>query len=227
MNQQQFKDWQLKEGLTIYNARTQLLSTTDVLAHIIRDRDLAVFILDSIEFDQLKDISIPEITSILSDSVKDISANKINSIAEQIVSAIELGRRVNVQTSNTNTQLGNPIVAREYFRNKFTDITSYEELMVVFLNSSLQPIKWEAVFRGSIRATTVSPREILIRALKYNAESIIIAHNHPGGGLEPSAEDRTVTDAIKKGCQYLDIRFIDHLILSEQGCYSIDKEEEI
>lgn len=226
MNQHQFKKWQLNEGLTIYNARTQLLSTTDILAHIIRDRDLAVYILDNIDFDSLKAISIPEIKAILTTQIR-LSQTKVSIITEQIIAAIELGRRVNIQYTNNKVQLGNPIVAKEYFRDKFTNITSYEELIVAFLNASLRPIKWETVFRGSIRATIVSPREILTRALKYNAESIILAHNHPGGGLEPTAEDRAVTNIIKEGCQYLDIRFIDHLIIIAEGCYSINEEREI
>ncbi len=223
MNQQQFKKWQLKEGLTIYNARTQLLSTTDILAHIIRDRDLAVFILDNIDFDDLKNITIPEIAMMLNGK-KSISYRLI---AEQIIAAIEFGRRVNMQTSNNNAELGNPVVAREFFRDKFSDITMYEELIAVFLNSSLRAIKWEVVSRGSIRAATVSPREILIRALKYNAESIILAHNHPGGNPGPTSEDRTVTNIIKDGCRYLDVRFIDHLIFTQSGCYSINEEQEI
>lgn len=223
MNQHEFKKWQVKEGLTIYNARTQLLSTTDILAHIIRDRDTAVLILDNIEFDDLKNITIPEITSLLGA----LSLNKKASIAEQIAAAIEFGRRVNLQTSNNNAELGNPIAAKEYFRDKFSNITGYEELIVVFLNSSLRPIKWEAVFKGSIRATAISPREILVRALKYNSESIILAHNHPGGRIGPTADDRNVTNVIKEGCKYLDIRFIDHLIVTEHSCYSISEEREI
>lgn len=228
MNQHQFKKWQVKEGSTIYNARAQFLSTTDILAHILRERDLAVHILDNVEFDELRNITIPEITSILnSRKSHHLSDNKINIIAEQIVSSVEFGRRVNIQTSNNDAQLGNPIVARKYFRDKFSNITSYEELIVAFLSGSLRPIKWEVVFRGTIRATAVSPREILIRALKNNAESIILAHNHPGGGLEPTADDRGVTNIIKEGCKYIDIRFIDHLIVTEDSCYSIKEEREI
>lgn len=228
MNQNEFKRWQLKEGLTLYNARTQLLSTTDVLAHIIRDRDIAVFILDVIDFDDLRNITIPEITNILerkkSHHFRD---ENINLIAEQIVSAIELGRRVSIKSINDQAALGNPIVAREYFRNKFTDILNYEELIVAFLNGGLKVIKWEVAFKGSIRASVISSREILTRALKYGAESIIIAHNHPGGSLEPTEEDRITTKSIKNGCQYLDIRFIDHLIVTDDGCYSIADEERI
>ena len=176
----------------------------------------------------MKNISIPEITSILNSKKSHyLIDEKINLIAEQIVSAIELGRKVNMKTSNKEVALDDPRIAGEFLRNKFADISGSEELIGAFLDSSLKLIKWEIVFRGTIRATTVSPREILVRALKYNAESILVAHNHPGGGREPTGDDRGVTNIIKEGCRYLDIRFIDHLIITKNSCYSIKEDQEI
>jgi len=217
MNQQEFKKWQVREGLTIYNARAQSLSTTDILAHIIRDRDIAVYILDNIEFDDLENISIPEMTAI---------CNCNNKIAEQIVSAIELGRRVSITPKfNDNVSLENPAKTWVHVKDKFTDITGKEELIVIYLDVKLKPIKTEIMFRGTIRATVYSAREILKGALKYNAESIILCHNHPGGTLEPSSEDKKLTVALRDGCGYLDVRFIDHIIITKQGYYSIADNE--
>ncbi len=227
MNQHQFKKWQLKEGSTIYNARTQLLSTTDVLSHIIRDRDLAVFILDRLDFDQLKNISIPEISSMLKSGYFLPNNEKINLVAEQIIAAIELGRRTNtINSTNNKDDLSTSEIASRFFREKFTDINSCEELIVAFLNCKLQLIAWEIVFRGTIRATTVSQREILIKSLKNKSECILIAHNHPGSSREPTSEDLGVTKVIKQGCKAIDIRLLDHLVITEEDFYSIKDEAE-
>jgi DNA repair protein RadC len=64
------------------------------------------------------------------------------------------------------------------------------------------------------------PRVILKKALEENAISIILGHNHPSGSLRPSKADEEFTHKIKKGAGYLDIKLLDHIIVSEEGYFS-------
>lgn len=98
-----------------------------------------------------------------------------------------------------------------------------EEFWAAFLNSKNGVIAWERMSKGTINATPVFPREILGRALKLDAASIILAHNHPGGDPRPSREDILLTDRIKETAAGLDIRILDHLVVTDMDYYSFNE----
>jgi DNA repair protein RadC len=79
--------------------------------------------------------------------------------------------------------------------------------------------------RGGITGTVADPRLVLSVALKTAATAIVLAHNHPSGNLQASKADEEITQKIKKACEYLDIKVLDHLILVPEGKYLSFTEE--
>ncbi len=88
-----------------------------------------------------------------------------------------------------------------------------EEFMVLYLNQQNQLIANETLFAGSISSTEVHPREVVKRALYFNAAAVILAHNHPSGDTMPSRADKTITQRLVQALQLVDIRVPDHLIV--------------
>ena len=88
-----------------------------------------------------------------------------------------------------------------------------EEFRVLYLNQQNQLITHETLFAGSISSTEVHPREVVKRALFFNAAAVILAHNHPSGDTSPSQADKTITQRLVQALQLVDIRVPDHLIV--------------
>ncbi len=99
-----------------------------------------------------------------------------------------------------------------------------EEFWAAFLDTRNRVIAWEQVSRGTVNATPVFPREIMATALRLEVASIILAHNHPGGDPHPSQEDIVLTERIRETAQRLDIRVLDHLIVTDHEYYSFNDE---
>lgn len=83
------------------------------------------------------------------------------------------------------------------------------------------------VSTGGVSSTVVDPKLIFVTALKTNASSIILAHNHPSGNLSPSESDKVLTKKLKEGGKLLDIQVLDHLIISPCSFYSFQDEGEM
>ena len=95
-----------------------------------------------------------------------------------------------------------------------------EVFTVIYLNNQHQIIATEDMFHGTIDGAAVYPREVARRALEHNAAAAIFGHNHPSGVTEPSAADRRITERLQSGLGLLDIRVLDHLIVTEGASYS-------
>ena len=94
----------------------------------------------------------------------------------------------------------------------------------MYLNRANKVNHFEIVSEGGITGTVADPRVILRKALEENAVNIILCHNHPSGSLNPSRADEQLTQKIKQAASYLDIRVLDHIIVSEDGYYSFADE---
>lgn len=79
----------------------------------------------------------------------------------------------------------------------------------------------EDLFAGTIDGSEVHPRVIVKRALEHNAAAIIMAHNHPSGSLEPSPADRACTVRCKEALALVDVRLLDHFVVSNEGYTSM------
>jgi len=103
-------------------------------------------------------------------------------------------------------------------------IGSQEKFFVLTLNTKNRLIKAHSVSLGVVDGCLVHPREVLRKAIEDNATSIIIAHNHPSGDSNPSAEDKAMTQRLATCAQIMGIPIIDHVIVSECDYFSFTDE---
>jgi len=89
-----------------------------------------------------------------------------------------------------------------------------EVFCVMFLDNQHKLIHTEDMFRGTIDGASVYPREVVKAALRCNAAAVIFSHNHPSGVAEPSHADRTITDRLVEALKLVDIRVLDHIVVS-------------
>jgi DNA repair protein RadC len=94
----------------------------------------------------------------------------------------------------------------------------------MYLNQSNKVLHHEIVSEGGITGTIADPRIIFKNALANNATSIVLSHNHPSGNLKPSRQDELLTEKLKQAAQFLDIKVLDHIIVSEEGYFSFAEE---
>ena len=94
-----------------------------------------------------------------------------------------------------------------------------EVFTVIYLDSSHAIIDSEIVAEGTLNVNTVYPREIIKRALEFNAAALVVAHNHPSGSLQPSPQDIKLTKILALLCRYMQLQLLDHLIIGD-GSYS-------
>lgn len=100
-----------------------------------------------------------------------------------------------------------------------------EDFLLLCLNNSHQVIGWVKISSGGFAATYVDPRLIFAVALQTAASAIVLAHNHPSGDLNPSDEDKRVTERLVEAGKLLNIRVLDHVILTRDDSYSFREND--
>jgi len=106
-----------------------------------------------------------------------------------------------------------------YQNLSFLEGYSHEEFWVIYLRQNNTIIKMQQQSKGGIAGTIVDVRLILKDAIMCKASAIILAHNHPSGELRPSQPDKDITDKIKQAAKLMDIKLLDHMIISGTGGY--------
>ena len=92
-------------------------------------------------------------------------------------------------------------------------LMEHEVFGCLFLNSQNQVLAYEELFRGTIDAASVYPREVIKRALHQNAAAVILCQNHPSGTPEPSQADQSITNRLKEALALVDVRVLDHVVV--------------
>lgn len=137
-----------------------------------------------------------------------------------VAAALELGRRrQSVDLLTLKKRLNGSKAVVDMLQPLLLD-HPYEIFIAVFLNSALVPVKVEPLSKGGIDRAIVDVRVLLRKALETHAVGIILCHNHPSGALQPSKADLETTANVRKAAQCLDIRLLDHVIVSSQGYFS-------
>lgn len=115
--------------------------------------------------------------------------------------------------------LSSPQVVYNYLKASLKGAVD-EEFKILFLNNRNQLITVETLNTGTVNQSVVYPRKVVERALYNHAVSVIIAHNHPAGMLQPSKEDCTITKVIKDALKTVDITLLDHIIIGNNDYFS-------
>ena len=110
-----------------------------------------------------------------------------------------------------------------YFRPRLQDLT-VEECHLLMLNNHLEIINSVMLSHGGLVGTAVDIRELLRHALLAQATAVILCHNHPSGNLNPSREDNNLTTQVAEACKIMRIKFLDHLIVSDDKYYSYSEQ---
>ena len=145
------------------------------------------------------------------------SLNQIAEVELIYKTKIKASQRPSIKTSKDAADLLQQI----WNENK---IDFVEQFKVLFLNRANKILGIIDLSTGGVTGTVADPKLIFVAALKANASSIIISHNHPSGNLKPSQADEQLTQKIKYAGQLLEIRLFDHIIISSEGYYSFADE---
>ncbi len=150
---------------------------------------------------------------------KDISYEEMRTVgglelfeATRLLAAVELGRRAAVASLG---EKGPPVTKSEEAYALFEDLAEQkqEHFCAAFFDSKAHLIVRKVIHIGTLNMSVVGAREVFREAVRHNAASVIVAHNHPSGDPEPSPEDVKVTQALKKAGELLDVPLLDHLVI--------------
>ena len=137
----------------------------------------------------------------------------------QLQAIFEMSRRALSEQLQQADVLASPQAVRDYLVLKLGSLTK-EVFLVLFLDTQNRLVATEEMFSGSLKETSVYPREVLKRALHHNAASVIFAHNHPSGIAQQSQADELLTKQLKQALALVDVRVLDHFIVAGNNTLS-------
>lgn len=132
----------------------------------------------------------------------------------ELLAVMELARRAVAQQLQQGADLTSPELAAQYVQMHLAH-KSHECFAVLFLDAQHRLICMETLFTGTIDQASIYPREVAVRALHHQAASVVLAHNHPSGHIEPSPADLAITQRLQQALDLLDIAVLDHLIVAQ------------
>jgi len=215
------KNEQPREKLYSYGVGS--LSNAELLAIVISTGnknetaiDLArkILSIDNRGIAYLSDVSVDELLKI-----KGIGEGK----ACQIIAAIELGKRLNKRGSVDKVKVTTPAVIVDLLMNEMRYLDK-EYFNIALLDTKNQILAIENVSIGTLNASIVHPRDVYRIAIKRNANSIILIHNHPSGDITPSNEDLDVTKRLVEVGNLMGIRVLDHIIIGDSKYLSFKEK---
>ena len=199
------------------------LSDAEIVAILIRSgtlRESAVEVSRNLlaqhqnNLNSIADLSIQELMKI--DGIGKVKAITVKA-------AFELGNRRRVEKVVEQKKIHSPLDIVELMQDKITHL-KHEEFWAIFLNQNSKILNIDNFGKGGLTSTSVDVRLIIKKAITYNATAIMVCHNHPSGEVKPSPEDFRLTEQIKQAAGYLNIKFLDHLILHKDSYYSFLNE---
>ncbi len=137
----------------------------------------------------------------------------------ELLAVMEMARRGLRGELRTQPVFSSPQLVKDYVQMRLGALP-HEVFAVLFLDAQHRLIVCEELFRGTLTQTSVYPREVVKRSLELNAASVILAHNHPSGTLEPSRADELLTQTLRSSLQLIDVRVLDHLVVGHTGAMS-------
>ena len=152
---------------------------------------------------------------------------KFNGIGEakaiSIITALELGRRRRLEEALVLPKITSSKNVFNFMQPLIGEL-NHEEFWVVYLNNSNKVLFKELLSKGGLTGTLVDVRLVFKKAIELFATAIILCHNHPSGKLKPSMADKSITNKLKLAGETLDIKVLDHLIITENAYFSFADE---
>lgn len=140
-----------------------------------------------------------------------------------IIAALELGRRRRGEEALQQKKIDSSLSVFELMQPIIGELP-HEEFWIVYVNNSNKVIHKNQLSKGGITGTLVDIRLVMKTAIEVGATGLILAHNHPSGTLKPSDADKQITKKIKTASESLDIKVLDHLIVTDKAYFSFADE---
>jgi DNA repair protein RadC len=121
-------------------------------------------------------------------------------------------KQIKIESSNDASKF-----ARQFYCN---DLNIYESFFIMMLDKGNNTIAWSKIGQGGISSVIVDPRIICKLVLDSLCSSVILVHNHPSGNINPSEQDKGITNKIKSALSFFDVQVLDHIILTNSNYYS-------
>ena len=156
-----------------------------------------------------------------------VELQRFNGIGEakaiSIVTALEMGKRRRLEAALSIPKITCSKDAFEIFQPIVGDL-HHEEFWILHLNNSSKVISKQFISKGGLTGTLVDLRIIFKQSLEQLSTAVILGHNHPSGKLQPSNADKQLTQKIKNAAELLDIKVLDHLIITQKAYFSFADE---
>ncbi|MGZ8357235.1 MAG: RadC family protein [Telluria sp.] len=137
----------------------------------------------------------------------------------QLQAVMELAQRAIAEQLRAGDLLASPAAVRQYLSMRIGR-QHHESFLVMFLDVKNRLVECEELFTGTLTHTSVYPREVVKKALAYNAASVMLVHNHPSGVAEPSDCDLMLTRALVQALALVDVRVLDHFVVAGPHVHS-------
>lgn len=161
--------------------------------------------------------------------IVDLSQHELHSIAGlegfealRVLAAIEIGRRAGQSSMQLVEKIDGIEDAFKLFG--WLKLEKQEHFCAAFLNSKGGVISTKVIHIGTLNMSVVGAREVFREAVRENAASVLVAHNHPSGDPTPSPEDIALTHRLSEVGEMLDVKVLDHIIVGENKCISLMRE---
>jgi DNA repair protein RadC len=132
----------------------------------------------------------------------------------ELLAVFEMARRAMSQRLKEREAFHTPGAVKQYLQLQLAHKT-HEVFAVLFLDHQNRMLAMEELFRGTLSQTSVYPREVVLRALHYQAAAVVLSHNHPSGSVQPSRADEHLTQTLKAALALVDVRVLDHIIVCQ------------
>ena len=139
--------------------------------------------------------------------------------AVTVMAACELGRRRKLAEIEERFVVRSSRDIYNYFHPKMADLP-IEEIWVMLLNNACKVMDTRRIAIGGISEVVADVRLVLREAIMARATAVVLCHNHPSGSIHPSRHDDSLTDRLRQACEVMNIRFIDHVIVTDARYYS-------
>lgn len=186
---------------------------------------LAIILMKGHNNENVIDMSNKLIKTFGLEKLKNCTLNELQRIkgvgkakACQILAVFELNKRVK-HKENGNKPIMTPRDVYNYVSERFKG-EAKEHFIALYLDTKNKVVKEETISIGTLNTAIVHPREIFKTAIKENANSMILVHNHPSGDPTPSNEDKTTTEKLFQAGELLNIKMLDHVIIGNGKYYS-------
>lgn len=192
----------------IIRTGTKEVQSVELASHILRKSAECPGLLG------LKTLELPDLMGIK-------GVGKVKAL--QILAVGELSRRIAKGTIDKGEIFSEPELIARYYMEDMRHLQR-EEIVLVMMNSKSQIIKDEVISKGTVNSSILSPREVFLQALKYNAVYVVLLHNHPSGDPTPSREDLLMTARIAEAGRLIGIVLMDHLIIGDNKYISLKEK---